>query len=191
MAAPWTVLRGQWHMEKQQWSPAIVLLNRSVMEHPSFVTQQDVSSRAQTYMQLGRCYTARRHWDQAAMAFKEAATLLPQALSSAICSCPQLAVGRCVDEAVREFRNATLHPEATDEVWASYIEAQIRKQVTSSAKQRDWQPVVESIEQGQQRFPDSKMLGSLRVQLNDLRQGTRDTLKLMEAAQAADRGRPV
>jgi tetratricopeptide (TPR) repeat protein len=179
-------LRGQWHMEKQQWSQAIVLLNRSVMENPSVATKHEVSSRAQSYMQLGRCYTALRHWDQAAMAFKEAAALLPQAIA------PQFAAARSweaagrMDEAVREFRNATLHPEATDEVWASLIEGQIRKQVTSAAKQRDWQAVEESIAEGRKRFPESKALTALVTQLNDLRQGTRDTLKLMEAAQAAD-----
>ena len=79
LRSTWDACGGQWHLEKQQYSQAAVLLKRSVIEHPAAATKQQVAVLAQTYMQLGRCYTALKHWDQAASAFKEAATLLPQA----------------------------------------------------------------------------------------------------------------
>ena len=142
--------------------------------------------RAQSLFQLGRCYTELKHWDQAATVFEEAATLLPQALA------PQLAAARSweaagrLDESVRNYRRAVQRPDATEDVWASLVGAQIRQQVTTNERERDWKSVEENLAKAQQLFPAAEALKGLSTQLNDLRHGTRDTLKLMEDAQAAD-----
>lgn len=179
-------LRAQWHFQKQQYLQAIDLLAQVLKESPRVVTKQDATTRARLLMQLGQSYEALRHFDQAASAFKEAATIDPQAMQ------PQLAAARAwqaagrVDEAAREFRQAVLRPEADDVVWAGLIEAEVRQQVMNDETQRSWQAVDEAVAQARTRFPASQMLATLAAQIDDVRHGTQRALQLMDEAQAAN-----
>ena len=85
---------------------------------------------------------------------------------------------------MREFRQAILRPDVTVEVWASFIEAQIRQQVITAEAQRHWEAAEESLSEARKLFPDSNLLAALSTQLNDLRRGTNETLQFLEKAQA-------
>jgi tetratricopeptide (TPR) repeat protein len=177
-------LRATWHIEKRQFPQAIATLRRVLSDSPRAVTKEDVARRAQLWMQLGYSYAALRHWDQAAMAFQEATALQPQVIA------PQFAAAKAwqsagrLDEAVREFRRAALRPDATEEVWAALVEAEIRQQVTNPAKSRDWGTVESNIREAQKRFPQSETVAALGMQVSDLVHGTHQAFTVMEKALA-------
>jgi exosortase len=178
-------LRGQWHIAKRQYSLAAESLRRSLGDKPVAAGGQESTIRSQWLMQLGRCYSELRHWDQAAMAFKEAAALVPQMIAPQVAAAQAWQSAGRLDEAAQEFRKASLYSDATEEVWVALVEVQVRQQVTAIESQRDWQPVEETMTKARQLFPDSSALGKLEVELQDLRNGTDQPLRLLEQMYAA------
>jgi len=181
-----SILRAQWHMEQQQYPAAIGLFQQALIGQTSITGAQEVAQRARTFMQLGACYAAIRHWDQAGDAFKEAISLQPNALVPRLAAAQAWQSAGRIDEALRDFRQAVKLPDATPEAWAYYIEAQIRQQLTLAEPARDWRAVDESLAAGQKQFPNAEALTILGVQLVDIRTGAQKTLQTLVKAQAAD-----
>ena len=178
-------LRAQWHMEKRQYSQAVQLLKGSLSAQPTAAAGQDMMRRVQSLAQLGQCYTALRHWDQAAMAFQEAASLQPQELGPQIAAAKAWQSAGRTEETLRVLNQAAARSNATDEVWALLADAQIRQQVSAANKSRHWKAIEQTLAKGLKLFPDSKLLESVKFQLEDLSAGTQKSLSRIEEALAA------
>lgn len=180
------VLRAHWHMQQQQYPAAIALYRQALLSEAPAETGQSAANRSRTYMRLGSCYAELRRWDQAGDAYKEAVRLQPKRIEPRLAMAEAYQSSGRIDDAIREFRQATAMPDATPDAWTGLIIAQIRQQLTTSDSTRNWEQVEQSLTAARQAFPAEDKLNKLSEQLDDIRTGAHKTLEVLAQAQAAE-----
>ena len=179
-------LRGQWHMARAEYRPAVGLFKQSLAGKPGLADKDSdrAVSLAAIHLLLGRCYVALSEWDRAAVEFNQAAALAPDSLDAKLSAARAWQASGRLDEAIRWYLQAVTIPNTPETAWVGLAEARMRQQVALPAEERDWKDVEGTLRQAQRVHPNSPALKMLGAQLADLRDGSGQTLEMLKKVYA-------
>lgn len=161
-------LRSQLHMARGEYAEAASILRRLLTLQPNISTATQSIGRVDLFLQLGQCYTQLRQADRAAVAYEEAAALRPEEVGPRLAAATAWQSAGRLDEAVRQFRQAVLLPDAPVQAWMSLAELMLQQELGVDAARRDWQPLKSVLADARRMHPNAAALQRLNDQLQRL-----------------------
>jgi len=179
-------LRGQWHMQRGEFLPAIDVFKNALtnMSGPGNAGRGRTESQLEINMLLGRCWLNLRKWTPAALAFTEATKLAPNSLEANLSAARAFQAVQRPDEAIRFYEQAVKLPDCSESAWVGLTETKLLQLAGRSAENRDWPDLEATLQKGQEAYPDSVGLKSLEARMAELRGESGQTLELLEKAYA-------
>jgi tetratricopeptide (TPR) repeat protein len=119
---------------------------------------RQVAVKGQVYSRLGDCYLALRQFDQAGIAFQQAAELQPRLARPRLEAARAWEAAGRLDEALRQFAVGLAIEGAPASGWTDYCYAILRQQAALPAANRNWQALERALLTARALLPDDLSL---------------------------------
>ena len=155
-------LRAKWLVRKERYFEAIPLLRRVAVGGQSEAAE--VARSLQAWQWLGIAYSAIEQWDQAALAYEQAAALVPRMVAPRLQAAAAWAMAGRPDAAATCYEQVLAH-DAVPGTWLALARVRLQREVLAPRAARNWDSFNKALAEAKKSPAEKPLADPWRLKL--------------------------